>query len=99
MRILVEGESVTVAEPDDLGRLHLELTGTSAEAASAALARAGLGRIDDTGHARIDADALRSLAEPVGASEDWRRRWTGMLDYARSKGWLDDSGQIRVHLA
>jgi hypothetical protein len=99
MRILVSGGSppVRVAEPDDFGRLHVELADIDTAGASAVLTDAGLGRIDESGHAWLDIRSLRAFTEPPAAPRGWAGSWTAMIDYARAKGWVT-GGAVRVHV-
>jgi hypothetical protein len=93
-----EHPEVRVVDVDDLGRLHLALGEVTDEEADAALRAAGLGRIEDAETGVLDTGALRAAAQRAG-SEDWERRFAGMIDLAREKGWSDDGGTtLRVHL-
>jgi len=71
---------------------------------AAALEAAGAGWLDADGDARIPSDALRSLAVPAAEDEGlelgdgWESDFTGMLDHARSSGWIDDDGAVRAHV-
>jgi hypothetical protein len=54
--------------------------------------------LPDHNHVMVPVAALRRLAAGrVG--EDWDERFAGMLDRARTMGWLDESGEaVRAHL-
>ncbi|WP_153546279.1 hypothetical protein [Streptomyces sp. RB17] len=86
-----------MVEPHDFHRLHVEVTGLDATAASAALADAGLGRMDASGRAWLATRSLRALAEPFGAPPEWAEQWDAMLTYAAAKGWVR-GGSIRAHV-
>ena len=90
--------SLTLEEPDDVSRFHLEAAGVTPEQAAAALTDASAGRLDpdEPDDAWIDPDAIRRMAaDRVG--EDWDERFEGMLGYARSKGWVGEDGFIQAH--
>lgn len=89
---------VTLEEPDDCARFHLQIAGGRDPATLASTLRdAGTGRLvgDD---AFIRVDALCALAAGrVG--EGWQVDFDRMLDYARTKGWFDDAGDaIQAHI-
>lgn len=37
-------------------------------------------------------------AQAAAADGDWIKSFDAMRDYARSKGWIDGTGAIRVHI-
>jgi hypothetical protein len=90
--------AVTLAQPDDCTRFHLQVTGARDPALLAStLAEAGAGRlVGDDAFVRVD--AVRAMAAGrVGAA--WQTDFDGMLDYARTKGWVDDAGEaIQAHV-
>lgn len=49
------------------------------------------------GHSWVAPAELAELAGR-GADPDWQHKLAGMIDYARTKGWLDDAGRIRAHV-
>lgn len=84
-----------VDERDDFGRFHVEVAGDGDVDAAVST----FGRLDDDGdHAWISVQAIREATSgPV--DEGWEQRFQGMLDYAGSKGWLDeDRAAIRAHI-
>ena len=91
--------AVALAEPDDCTRFHVAVTGTGdAAAADRALRAHKAGAIDGDGEALVLVAAVRALAEG-SVGPDWESKFTAMLDYASSKGWLsDDAASIRAHL-
>lgn len=48
-------------------------------------------------HSWVDPGELAAL---TGRTDDpeWQQKLTGMVAYARSKGWLDEQGRIRAHV-
>ena len=94
-----EVPEVKVVDVDDLTRLHLALGAVTDEEADSALREAGLGRLQDADTGFLDVAALRAAAEPQAGADDWAQQWDGMVEYARSKGWLtDDGASLQVHV-
>lgn len=58
-----------------------------------ALTAAGAGVID-AGHAWISEQWLRTQ----GGDAAWQEGLGKMIDYARSKNWVDEVGRIRAHI-
>src|SRR5262245_59227809 len=49
-------------------------------------------------HAWVRVDALRELAGSA-VTPEWEASLQGMLEYARTKGWVDDElGAVRAHV-
>jgi hypothetical protein len=93
-----EAAAVGLAEPEDCKRFHVEARGGDSAALGAALEANGIGRLLPPGDAMIDVAAIHRLAEgrvPAGWADDF----AAMLQYAGSKGWLDDTGTaIQAHV-
>ena len=96
MRVVVDDDAVELVDPDDCKAFHVEVRGDPD--VGAVLDESGAGRLADDGeHALIDIGWVRRAA--VGVGPDWDRDFGGMLDYARTKGWIDEgSGAIVAHL-
>jgi|HubBroStandDraft_3_1064219.scaffolds.fasta_scaffold26839_2 hypothetical protein len=94
------GESrarVAVQDVQDLSQLHVEFRGVSDQAASKALADAGLGEADGE-IAWLMVTALR-MAASGGTGSDWARRFDAMLGYAQRSGWTDAKlSRVRAHI-
>jgi len=92
---------VSLEEPDDTGRFHVTVRGGARGVDEAivfgALVDAAAGRLDGD-DAWITVDAVRRLAAGrVGPS--WDDELSRMVEYARSKGWLDErTHAIRAHV-
>ena len=56
-----------------------------------------VGRLAHRDTAWITVDAVRRLAGNA-VTPEWESGFTAMLDYAKTKGWLDDSGDIQAHV-
>jgi hypothetical protein len=100
VRLNARPPAVSLEELEDCARFHVAVEGGGdARAVGEALARNGAGRMKDSGSAFIRVDAVRRLAEGrVPAS--WDAEFTKMLDYARSKGWLQGGEEeaIEAHI-
>ena len=92
--------SVSLEEPDNCKQFHVVQAGVGTDTVVAnALEGAGVGRASaNPGHVYINVDAVREMASGrVGDS--WDDDFAGMLAYASSKGWLDESGSaIEAHI-
>jgi hypothetical protein len=94
-----ERPEAKVVDVDDLSRLHLALGQVTDEEAAEVLERSGLGRLEDSRTAFLDAAALRAAAEPRATAADWVDRWDAMITAARSKGWVSEDGaRLQVHV-
>jgi hypothetical protein len=89
---------VSLEEPEDTSRFHVEVaSGNDVRLVFAALIDAAAGRLEGDG-AWITVDSVRRMAKGrVGPG--WDAELDAMLDYARTKGWLDDEHHaIRAHV-
>jgi hypothetical protein len=93
-----ETAAVELVEPEDCKRFHVAVRGGDPEAVGAALLSAGIGRLHPSGEAMIDTSAVRRMARGRVAA-GWEDEFAAMLEYAGSKGWLDDTGgSIQAHV-
>jgi hypothetical protein len=93
----VRRATVGLVEPGDFSRLHLEVRGGFDEGA-VDLLLGNAGRVDSVEHAFLTVDGLRSLAGDV-ADDEWEQGLRSMVEYARGRGWLDQSGSaVRAHI-
>lgn len=89
---------VTLEEPEDTTRFHVEVVGgDNVGLVFGALVDAAAGRLEGD-DAWITVDAVRRMARGrVGPG--WDGELDAMLEFARSKGWLDENGNaIRAHV-
>ena len=93
MYVHVGSDRPSVEDVANLRQLHVELDGVDDETAAAAIASSGLGTLDGD-HVWLSIAGLRAAGEPT---EDWRTGFDGMIDYARSKGWVDGD-RVRAHV-
>jgi hypothetical protein len=88
--------SATLVEADDFTQFSVVVK--AAEGVEALRRAAGsLGRVD-SGYVFVDPRALRQL--PGARSDDlsWLSAVDAMIDFARSKGWVDEAGMVRAHV-
>jgi hypothetical protein len=82
-------------DPDDFGSFRVVLL-DEAEPLEAILSPAGVARLDE--HAWVRIDALGALAG-ASATPEWEASLAGMIDFARSRGWVDDDLEaVRGHV-
>jgi hypothetical protein len=96
--LTAETATIELVEPEDCKRFSVVVSGGDTEALGAALTGQGIGRLLPSGDVMVEIDAVRRMAEgrvPTG----WDQDFAGMLEYARSKGWLDETGtSIQAHV-
>jgi hypothetical protein len=87
--------SARLVDPEDLTSFVVVLEGEADPGAEALAAGGVLGL---GAHAWVRIDAVRRLAGPA-ATPEWEDAFAAMLDYARSRGWVDDDhGAVRGHV-
>jgi hypothetical protein len=93
-----EHATVQLLEPEDCKRFHLAVRGGDLEMLGAVLPGRGLGYLLPSGDAMIKIEGVRGLA--AGRVPDgWDEDFAAMVGYAKSKGWLDESGEeIQAHV-
>lgn len=79
-----------VTDVEDLTRLHVTISpGGSLEP---------VGEIEGE-HAWLDIETLRRSGRATNNPAEWEDRFSGMIEYAASKGWVDRSrGAVRAHI-
>lgn len=96
MKVVVDGGDVTLVEAEDTTAFHVEVRGDAEVAAALQDADAGT-LAEDGEHAHIGIGWVRRHA--VGVGPDWNQRFDAMLDYARTKGWIEEgTSSIVAHL-
>ena len=53
--------------------------------------------IREASHTKVRADVIEQLAGDRATQADWQQGFKRMLDYAESKGWLDENG-VQAHI-
>lgn len=96
MVIVVEGGAVHMNDPSDFKSFKVVVDGDDATPLEA------VGRLEDTDEgaaAWIRVDAVHNLAGSATEVAGWAEGFAEMLEYARTKGWLDESGtEIQAHV-
>ena len=96
-----EDSSITLEEPDVFTAFSVRapsLAPVAVLAAFGADARAGEEASGDAGHVWIAIGRLHALGSTHGAA-DWREGCDAMIEYAKSKGWVDATGRfVRAHV-
>ena len=97
MRVhLTEAGAITLVEPQVFSRFDILADVQSPQQLERAISRIGC-RADER-HIWVEPCILRFLSGCAGDS-DWEKHFTGMLTYAKVKGWIDELGRVRAHLA
>ena len=95
MELSLGADFARLLNPGDLSSFAVVLEG-DADPGPEALAAGGVLGFGD--HAWVRTDALRRLAGPI-ATPEWEDAFAAMLDYARTRGWVDDEqGAVRGHV-
>jgi len=90
-----ESARARLAEPDDFTAFKVVLRDSGPSVAERVEA-IGVARLDE--HAWVRVDALRELAG-ASATPEWEESLASMLEFARSRGWVDDElDSIRAHV-
>jgi hypothetical protein len=84
-----------LVDPEDMTGFAVVVEG-DAEPGAQALAAGGVVGLGT--HVWVRTDVLRRLAGPA-ATPAWEDSFAAMLDFARSRGWVDDElGAVRGHV-
>ena len=95
MELNLGAGAARLVDPEDLTSFAVVLEGDG-DPSPKALAAGGVLGFGD--HAWVRTDALRRLAGPL-ATPEWEDGFARMLDYARTRGWVDDEhGAVRGHV-
>lgn len=100
MHIRITEDTADLIDPENMKAFHVVVPpGMTSDALETSMARAELGTVlPDGDHVMVRVDALRRLAAGHVAP-GWEDDLAGMLRYATSKGWTDDSGElVRAHI-
>lgn len=90
--------AIDLLEPEDCKAFHVAARGGDKDRLAAALSSSDVGELLPSGDAMINTEAVRLMARGK-VSVSWDENFTRMLEYARSKGWLDDGGgAIQAHV-
>jgi len=93
---LTNSGAITLREPTDFRRLDVLVDDPQPEERLArSIAR--IGRREDEQHVRVVPALLRFLCGRAG-DPDWEAGFAKMMDYAARSGWVDERGDLRVHI-
>ena len=97
IQISADARPAELLDIDDLVRFKVVMEGQlTGEEIQASLA--SLGRLEPPKHVWISIEALKAASDREN-NPDWQLAFAGMVAYAASNGWLDDSGiEMRAHL-
>ncbi len=105
-------KEVSVRDSDDLSRFAVRVVpqvaggsdGRDLGALVSALGTHAAGTVGASGDALVTASVVRQLAHEEAAARGtpldatWDARFGSMLEYAASKGWMEDGDAIRAHI-
>ena len=95
IHVHADGVRARLVDPEDFTSFKVVLHGAGAPLAER-LAPIGVARVDE--HFWVSVDALRELAGDA-ATPAWEESLGAMLEFARSRGWVDDDlGAVRAHV-
>jgi hypothetical protein len=100
MRIMTTNtgdNSPTLAEADDFKHFAVVAPGPP-DGEALRRAAGSLGRTDGDTHVFVDPAKLRRLPGALPDDPEWSSSLDAMLEFARSKGWVDEAGMVRAHV-
>ena len=93
-----EHAAIELLDPEDCKRFHVAVRGGDVEALGAALPAHDIGQVLPSGDTLIEVEAVRRLAAGR-VSDGWEKDFAAMVDYAKTKGWFDEShAAIQAHV-
>lgn len=98
MHITISADGdLALADPTEFTAFDIRSSNTSDAFVLDALGDGGA-VCDEDNHAFVEAELVRRLAGSA-IDEKWEIGFAKMLDYAATKGWLDESGKrIKAHI-
>lgn len=87
--------AIRLSDPADFRRLDVLVDPQSSDMLERAIQR--LGSREDAQHIRVSPSVLRFLSG-LGGQPEWEAGFAHMMAYARQQGWIDERGDVRVHL-
>lgn len=95
MKIIASPEQVEIVEIDDFKKFHIAASG-SLELTAAQFVQAGAGRMLNADQAEVSIAFIEQQAGSRLQDETWVHGLKQMLDYALSKGWINERHQAVV---
>lgn len=87
--------AMCLSDPSDFRRLDVLVDPQPSDMLERAIAR--LGSREDAQHIRVSPSVLRFMSGQGGEPE-WEVGFARMLAYAQQQGWVNERGDVRVHL-
>ena len=98
MKVIATAEQVKMIELDDFKKFHIEAIGTF-EQIAAQFQRAGAGQLLNAEHAEVSIAFIEQQAGGKLEDSAWLNGLKMMLDYANSKGWVNQQQQaVAAHI-
>lgn len=100
MHVDLSAGEPALREPDDLQSFKVVVPADAiGDEGRLAEIVGSLGRPADAGHVYVEIEALLGLVPERRDEPAWRKGFDGMVAYAATKGWMDDTGTaIRGHV-
>ena len=94
--IVVSRHGVTLEQAEDFRAFRIEVQD---DVSGDALRRAlnGVAALEGESHAWVSEAALRTFPA-VRDNAEWQKKLDGMIAFARTRGWVNESGAIRAHI-
>jgi hypothetical protein len=93
MYILVGRAGVALVDGENFRAFAVVVEGADVDLGGAL---EGVGAVDGE-YVWLDPEAVRGLAGEA-AGPEWLAQFDGMIEFARSKGWVDGAGRVRAHV-
>lgn len=88
--------TITLREPDDFRRLHVEVSGLNGPELKRVIRSCGLGQIvAGSTQLQLSVRSLRNLAGEQ--TPRWHDDFNAMLEYADAHGWMPDRDSVLAH--
>lgn len=98
MYFRITRDAAELVAPADVTAFHVVAQdGLAGDELAARVRDAGLGELSPDGHVFIPVEAIRRYADGHVDAE-WEQALAGMIAYATSKGWTDETGRVRAHV-
>lgn len=97
MILNVTAQALSLEDPQDLKSYKVLLNGSATTGGTLIDAHPELRRVDPQ-HVAIGYETLARLAGALVSDRDWLSNFEGMLEYATSRGWVTEAGEIVGHI-
>lgn len=94
--LIAIADTITLEDAGNFREFHVAIDGDVAAAVAAFGGRAAASERDN--HLWIDIEFVQELAGDT-ADAEWQAQFDGMLAYANSKGWIDETAnRVEAHI-